>query len=368
MGFELIRHDLNIDFIGSSRIVYIISAIIIGCGLAMAVYQGGPRYSVDFAGGVAAQVLFSQPVGDETIKAALESRGLPGLVVQQFGDSGQEYLIRFALPDMGTEEIRAMLTSAVAEKMDGITAQIQRMEMVGPKVGADLRNAALESIYLAILLIGVYISGRFEQRWATAGVMAAALCCGMYILGFLGVGLAWRVPIALGLTILFSWMLKLNFAFGAIVSLLYDVLFTMVVLIIMGKEFDLNIIAALFTIVGYSLNDKIIVYDRIRENLRLQNTKKLQSLDYIINFSINQTLSRTLLTTGTTALVTLCLLIFGGGVIHDFAIAVLIGIITGTFSSIYIGSPILRQFGDTSHYVVSVKKVEYAAPGEHGVV
>ncbi len=177
------------------------------------------------------------------------------------------------------------------------------------------------------------------------------------------------MPLALLVTLIVSWKIRLNFAFGAIVSLLHDVLITVGVLILLGREFDLNIIAALLTLVGYSLNDTIIVYDRIRENLRAQDVNNPQSLAHIINLSINQTLSRTVLTSGTTALAALSLFLLGGGVIHDFALTMLLGVTVGTLSSMFIASPILLAFGDTAQYITpSRRKDDFEAPGEHGIV
>ena len=237
--------------------------------------------------------------------------------------------------------------------------------MVGPKVGADLRNAALEAMYFAILLITVYISGRFEQRWMIAALMAAVLGSAMYVMGFLGMDMVYRVIGALALTLLISWKLKLNYALGAIVGLLHDVLITLGLLAMMGKEIDLNIIAALMTLVGYSLNDTIIVYDLLRENLR---AAPKQPLDFLINRSVNQTLSRTILTSGTTFVATLALYLLGGGVIHDFALTMLIGVFVGTASSIYVSSAVLLALGDTDFYVHQQERPVYEKPGEHGIV
>lgn len=369
MGLTIFRHDLNIDFVGMRRIAYTLSVIFLLFGLAAAIYHGGPRYSVDFAGGVAAQVQFSAPIGDEAIKSALSAKGLPGLAVQQFGENGKDYLIRFALPDLSSEAIRTVLTETLDTIQKDTTAQILRMEMVGPKVGADLRNAALEAMYYAMLFITVYISGRFEKRWFIAAFMALLLSGGMFLAAKAGLGMAWRVPVALVVTLIVSWKIRLNFAFGAIVSLLHDVLLTIGVLILLGREFDLNIIAALLTLVGYSLNDTIIVYDRIRENLRLQDEKNPKPMADIINLSINQTLSRTVLTSGTTALAALSLFLLGGGVIHDFALTMLLGVVVGTLSSMFIASPVLLAFGDTQQYLIPAKQTDdIEAPGEHGMV
>ena len=162
-------------------------------------------------------------------------------------------------------------------------------------------------------------------------------------LTWLGLGKEYLVGAALLVTIGLCWKFRLIFALGSIVSILHDVLITVGLFALMGKEFDLTIIAALLTVVGYSLNDTIIVYDRIRENL---HHDRHTSLANIINHSINQTLSRTILTSGTTMLVILCLLIWGGGIIHDFALVMFIGVFVGTLSSMFVASPVLLAFGE----------------------
>ena len=215
---------------------------------------------------------------------------------------------------------------------------VQRQEMVGHKVGEDLRGRALEAMYYAILLIAIYISGRFEQRWMAAGIMAAALAGGIYVLQLFHVDLVWLIVAALLITLGLCWYLKLNYALGAILSLIHDVLTTVGIFSLLNKEFDLTIIAALLTLIGYSLNDTIIVFDRIRE-IRRANTG--DSLPEIINKSVNQTLSRTVMTSGLTFLAVLSLYLFGGHVINDFALAMLIGIVVGTYSSIYVAAPVI---------------------------
>jgi preprotein translocase subunit SecF len=198
-------------------------------------------------------------------------------------------------------------------------------------------------VFYAVLLIAIYISGRFEQRWMAAGIMAAGLTGGVYLLNLLSVPTGYLIFAAMAITLLLCWYMRLKFALGAVVADLHDVLVTIGLFSLLDKEFDLTIVAALLTILGYSLNDTIIVFDRIRETLR--GADKKDSLADIINKSVNQTLSRTLLTAGTTLAVTLCLYLFGGGVIHDFALALLIGIVAGTYSSIFIASPILLDLG-----------------------
>jgi preprotein translocase subunit SecF len=210
--------------------------------------------------------------------------------------------------------------------------------MVGPQVGRDLREKALLAMFYALLFITVYISGRFELKWGLSGVIALALI-GAVTLFKIVVG---SIPILIGVALVVSlalfWFLNLKYAMGAIVALIHDVFITVGVFSIFDKEFTLPIIAALLTIIGYSLNDTIIVYDRIRENLRKHHRRPMAE---IINRSINETLSRTILTSLTTLAVVVTLFVLGGGIIHDFAFAMIIGVLIGTYSSVYVASPML---------------------------
>jgi preprotein translocase subunit SecF len=210
--------------------------------------------------------------------------------------------------------------------------------MVGPQVGRDLREKALQAMFFALLFITVYISGRFELKWLLSAVLAVALIGAIYLFGLVNVSIPFLILIALLITLALFWFLNLRYAMGAIVALIHDVTITVGIFSLFDKEFTLPIIAALLTIIGYSLNDTIIVFDRIREN-----SKKLHKnpLAFIINRSVNETLSRTLLTSLTTLMVVVTLFVLGGGIIHDFAFALLIGVIVGTYSSIYVASPIL---------------------------
>jgi preprotein translocase subunit SecF len=210
--------------------------------------------------------------------------------------------------------------------------------MVGPQVGKDLREKALFAMFYALLFITIYISGRFELKWVLSGVMAAALIGAIYFFNLFDVSIPFLIATALVVTLILFWFLELKYAMGAIVALIHDVTITVGLFSILDKEFTLPIIAALLTIIGYSLNDTIIVFDRIRENLKKHHK---QSLEFILNRSINETLSRTLLTSLTTLTVLITLFILGGGIIHDFAFAMIIGVLVGTYSSIYVASPIL---------------------------
>ncbi len=365
MGFSFIKPNTKIDFVGKRRFAYIISIIFILIGFGFMAMQGGPKLGIDFAGGVIVQVKFDKPVDDNILKESLDIPALPGISTQRFGDGGRDYLLRFSTLDANAMQLRDNVEKTLAQAFPDNKASIERLEQVGPKVGDDLTNKALEAMYYATLLIAVYISGRFEQRWMTAALMAAVLWVGMYGMSYTGLGMGWLVLAALGLTIVTCWKLRLNFALGAVVGLLHDVAITLGLLALMGREIDLNVVAALLTLVGYSLNDTIIVYDRVRENLKAMRTKTLPE---IINASVNQTLSRTILTSGTTLVATIALFVLGGGVIHDFALTMIIGVVVGTFSSVYVSSALLMALGDTESYINDEKEEEFEKPGEHGMV
>jgi len=344
MGLQIIKPDTNIDFIGFKKIAFIISAVIILAGLGSLVIKGGPKYGIDFAGGMIVQVKLDKNTDVRDLKDAMSGVKLPGLVVQTFGlEDDNEYLIRTSTSEISSQDVRTQVSEALGKNLNGTNFEIQRLEMVGPKVGADLRTKALEALFYAVLIIAVYISGRFEQRWTVAAIMAAVLGGSIYGIGLIGLDMGFLIIAALLITVGMCWYLKLNYALGAVVALIHDVMITVGIFSILGKEFDLTIIAALLTIIGYSLNDTIIVFDRIRENSIGQ--KNSDSFGAVINKSINQTLSRTIMTSLTTLLVVACLYVLGGSVIHDFALALLIGVVVGTYSSIFVASPILLGFG-----------------------
>jgi len=289
---QLIKPDINIDFVGKRKIALFISIALILIGLASLLIKGGPNYGIDFAGGTLVQVQFAQPTDASAIKKALQGIDLGSVVVQRFGDNQNEFLIRVEQSTAELQGLSVQIQNALEQTYAKGDVDIRRVEMVGPQVGKDLRSKGLKAIFYAMLGLLAYISWRFEFR----------------------------------------------FAVGAIIALVHDVLITLGAFSIFGKEIDLPIIAAFLAIIGYSLNDTIIVYDRIRENSGKHNK---ESFPFIVNRSINETLSRTLLTSGTTLLVVLALFVLGGGVIHNFAFAMLVGVLIGTYSSIFVASPVL---------------------------
>jgi len=335
---RLIKPDININFIGKSKIAFYISISMILVSIASLLIHKGPRYGIDFAGGTLIQIKFIDPVNIDDIKSGLATIDLEKSSVQQFGEKkDNEYLVRTEMAGITEQGFSLNLKKALASAT-GNDVEIRRVEMVGPQVGKDLREKALFAMFYALLFITIYISWRFELKLVASGLMAGALMSAVYSLSFFNVSIPFLIAAALIVTILLFWFLELKYAMGAIVALIHDVTITVGLFSIFDKEFTLPIIAALLTIIGYSLNDTIIVFDRIRENLKKHHKKPL---DFVINRSVNETLSRTILTSVTTLVVVVALFVLGGGIIHDFAFAMIVGIFIGTYSSIYVASPIL---------------------------
>ena len=288
---QLFKNETHFDFMGKIKPAMVFSSLLILVGLISITISGGLKYGIDFAGGTLIQLQFKNPPDIEVIRDGLKTIGLGDSTIQEFG-SKKDILIRVEKSEEKLEAVGAMVRRSLSGEFNIEEITLERVEMVGPKVGRDLREKALLSILYAIIGIVIYISWRFELQYAIA----------------------------------------------AIIALIHDVLVTMGAFSIFDKEFTLVIVAAFLTIIGYSLNDTIVVFDRIRENLRRKG--KFSTTD-IINASINQTLSRTLLTSGTTLLVVVALFFFGGEIIHDFSFALLVGIFIGTYSSIFIASVFL---------------------------
>ena len=294
---QLIKPGINLDFVGKRKIAVIFSAVLILIGLFSLLAKGGPEYGIDFAGGTLVQIQFEEKTTAADIKAALKDLDLKGVVVQQFGDEANEFLIRAQEVGGGLTSLSRDILSALEASYGAGKVEVRRTEMVGPQVGKDLRQKGLLAVFYAMIGILIYITWRFEFR----------------------------------------------FAVGAVIALIHDVLITLGVFSLFGKEIDLPIIAAFLAIIGYSLNDTIIVYDRIRENMGKHGREGFPA---VVNRSINETLSRTILTSGTTLLVVLALFVLGGGVIHNFAFALLVGVMVGTYSSIFVASPLLIFWED----------------------
>jgi preprotein translocase subunit SecF len=335
---QFIKPGINLDFIGKKKIAFMFSMILILATIGSLIVHRGPRLGIDFAGGSMVQVKFFEKVDINAIKAGLRTIGMGDASVQQFGTTDDnEFLFGTDQSAKGGQDFSEKITSALAAST-GQKVEIRRVEMVGPQVGKDLREKALFAMFFALLFITIYISGRFEMKWLLSFVIAVALIGAVTFINLFNVSIPFLIVAALVVTLFLFWLLELKYAMGAIVALIHDVTVTVGIFSIFDKEFTLPIIAALLTIIGYSLNDTIIVFDRIRENLRKHHRKPF---DFVINRSINETLSRTLLTSLTTLAVLVTLFILGGGIIHDFAFAMIVGVLVGTYSSIYVASPLL---------------------------
>lgn len=289
---ELIKPGINLDFVGKIKYAIIFSAALIIIGIFSVIFHGGLNPGIDFAGGSVIQVKFAKNVTADQIRTALKSTKLENSTIQQFG--ANEFLIRthetFSDQKILAANVEKPLSATFSKDFE-----IRRVEVVGSKVGADFKRKAVVAVVLSWLAMLIYVGWRFEFRYA----------------------------------------------FGGIVALVHDVTITIGAVSIMNMEFTISILAALIFIIGFSINDTIVVLDRIRENVKLNPKQKLGD---IINLSINQTLSRTILTSMTVFLTVLSLYIFGGAVIHDFAFALLVGVVIGTYSSIYIACTIVLLF------------------------
>jgi len=282
--------ETNIDFLSMRRFGFVISGSFILAGIVSLLLQGGPRLSIDFTGGTLAQIRFEEAPDIAKVRSALEALDVGIGEVQTFG-TPNEILIRLQL-SQNAENLTTELKAALQAQFPGQSIDFRRVETVGPKIGSELKGKAFFAVFTAIIGILIYISIRFE----------------------------------------------LKFAIGAIAALIHDVLITLGIFSILNYEISLAIIAAFLTIVGYSLNDTIVVFDRVRENMKL-----LKNIDQktIFNKSINESLSRTIITSLTTFAVVFILYIAGGEVIRYFAFAMIVGVIVGTYSSIYVASPVV---------------------------
>lgn len=343
---QIIKPDVNINFVGRRTMAYILSFTFILVTIISLIYHGGPKYGIDFAGGAEILAKFGQAVPIEKVKSALGTMNLKGSV-QKYGEQGSDdfYRIVIAADQAESADLAGILQKGLAAETQ-TSVDLESFEMVGPQVGRGLREKALLAMFFALLFITVYISGRFELKWLISGGMAAVLAFCIYFLHAVNLSIPILMAAALVVSLILFYFLNLKYAMGAIVALIHDVTITIGFFSIFGKEFTLPIIAALLTIIGYSLNDTIIVFDRIRENLRKYHKLPMPEM---INKSINETLSRTILTSGTTLMVVIALFVLGGGIIHDFAFALLIGVCVGTYSSIFVASPILLAWQQKRH-------------------
>ena len=295
--------ETNIDFMSGSFVAGLLSAGLILAGVISMVMNGGPKLSIDFKGGTMVAVNFTEPVDINEIRSAMTDVSLDGQSfdfskeeIKHFGDESN-VAIRLASLKNEPPQFSQRVADKIAEVYPELVPKdrkdfILSMEKVGPKVGAELSGDAVLAIFSALALILAYISIRFEFKYAV----------------------------------------------GAIAALTHDVMITLGVFSLLGYEISLAVIAAFLTIVGYSLNDTIVIFDRVRENVKGLKSANFRS---VINKSINESLSRTIVTSVTTFLVVLILFLVGGEVIHSFAFAMIVGVIVGTYSSIFVASPVV---------------------------
>lgn len=281
------------NFIGRRRWAYVASALFIAIGVVSMIAQGGLRYDIDFAGGTLIQVRFAEPPQIGRIRASLATIQLGDSIIQEFGDN-REFIIRMPLMATSSEEVRRRVEKALGAAGSLGKFEIRRVEFVGPQVGRDLQLQAVYAVLTGLVCIMVYIAFRFDFKGGVA----------------------------------------------AVVAVFHDVLVSLGALSLTDREFSLTVLAGLLTIIGYSVNDTIVAYDRLREN-RGKFVPKGQTFEQQMNTAINQTLSRTVLTALTVFFSTAILLFFGGKVLEDMAFTLFVGVITGTYSTIYIAGALV---------------------------
>ena len=293
-----IIRETHINFLGARRIAYVISAVIIIAGMVSLIAKGGPKWGVDFKGGVVIQAKFDRAVTTDEIRSAVENAGISQVSVQH-GQSKEEVII--STPEdqvIAGKEVSDLIKSTLMkpENTWKVDDRAINVDKVSPSVGRDLISSAIKSLGLGILLILLYIAIRFEFR----------------------------------------------FGLGGVIALFHDVLVTLGIFSLLNEPIDLTAVAAFLTIIGFSINDTIVIFDRVRENMKLLKGK---TFDEILNISINQTLSRTIITTLTSLLTVIAILIIAKvGTLHTLSLALLIGFISGVYSTLYIASPVARAW------------------------
>ncbi len=286
-----IFNNPNYDFIGKRKYAFILSGVLILIGIVFMIVKG-PKYGIDFTGGTLIQIHVEKPVDIAKIREAVTAAGIASAEIQDFG-SPQDFIIKYQ------EDIDASKVTKAIEKQLGLKVRLDRDEKVGPKVGKELKRKAINAVLVGLILMLIYITIRFDFA----------------------------------------------FGLGSVIALFHDVFITLTIFSLFGKEITIDIVAALLTIVGYSINDSIVVSDRVREKLRtVGKNVRLDHFIDLVNRGINETLSRTIITSFTTLIVLLSILIFGGPVIFDFAFALTIGVIVGTYSSIYVVAALVVEW------------------------
>ncbi|MGH8145963.1 MAG: protein translocase subunit SecF [Rhodanobacteraceae bacterium] len=310
---EIFRHDLNVNFLGMRKVSIVISAILLIVSV-WAITVRGLNYGLDFTGGVLIQVTYEQPVDVGDVRSALVKAGFEHAVVQSVGGT-REISIRLQLPKHQTKkespnEVAGAISKKVlaALQVGHANAKLaQAPDFVGPEVGKQLKQSGIYAVIVVIIGIMLYLGMRFEKRFAVA----------------------------------------------AVASEIHDTVITLGIIALVQREFDMTVLASILAVVGYSINDKVVVFDRVRELFRLTRKSKTQD---ILNRAINNTLSRTIITSGFTAIAMASLYLFGGTAVHGFAITMLIGILVGTLSSIFFASPLLLWLGVSKQDLMPVTK------------
>ena len=303
---QLFKTQTKFDFMGKRRLALILSSVLIIVAFG-SLFTRVLNFGIDFTGGYLIEVGYPEPVDLTGVRTTLEQAGFGGGVVQHFG-TARDVLIRLApREDVSEAELNDRVFSALQEAGGQAQLTLRRVEFVGPQVGEELTEQGGMAMLIALGAILVYVALRFEYR----------------------------------------------FAVGAVAALAHDVIITLGFFSLLGLEFDLTVLAALLAVIGYSLNDTIVVFDRIRENFR--KIRRGTPVD-VVNTSLNQTLARTLMTSLTTLLVLLALFFLGGELIHSFATALIVGVIVGTYSSMYVASPTALALGVSKADLMPVKK------------
>jgi len=293
MSLQLIRPDLNLDFVGKRYFFLMLSTAINIAAILLLIFKG-LNYGVDFVGGSVVQVQFTTTTNADAIRSALAPLNLGEITVQDFGSAGHTYLLRFE-KTRNMASLGPTLESQLTKVYSAGGAKVVRVESVGAKVGSDLRRKGFFAVIAATTFMGIFIAWQFRNV---------------------------------------SW----SFGTGAVIALVHDVLVVAGALVVSQLEFDLTTLAALLTVIGYSVHDTIIVSDRVREDAAKRRREPIAS---IMNRAINETLSRTILTSGTAIMVLIALLAFGGPILRPSAFTLLVGFITGTYSSVYIAGPVV---------------------------
>jgi preprotein translocase subunit SecF len=296
---ELFR-GIKVDWIGKRQLFFAVSIALLVIGMISLIHKGKFQYGVDFRGGTTIKVHFNDPVPNvDKVRQALEKGGATHTQIQELRDPAGNFQGNFQIEygsenvsDADTTQGRRVVTAALDKGFGAGKSEVLSSESVGPSVGSELRSKAVQATLLSLVGILIYIAFRFELIYGAAAVFAV----------------------------------------------FHDTLVTLGIFSLFNKEINLTVIAALLTLVGYSVNDTIVVFDRVRENLKI---RRRDDLETILNDSINQTLSRTILTSGLTFLTVLALFLFGGEIINNFAFAMVIGILVGTYSSIAVASPLV---------------------------